>query len=320
MNHLPGTALLLVNPQSRQGGSVDLQDGIDRLEKAGMHVISRTTESADHARQLIDEHAQEIQLVIVAGGDGAVSGVIERVYDRQILLAVLPLGTANDFARSLNIPLALPAAFETIIDCRRARINLSKANGKYFVNAAHIGLGVEVTRSLTSDVKRRWGILGYFRTLMQAFSRKRSFRVRIRADDHEHRLRTIHIAVGNGRYYGGGNIIDEESSLFDGRLSLYAVRPQRFWELLMLAPFIRSGKQRSSPRIFCCRSKKIRIETAEAFDMDADGEPLTRTPADVEVIPRALEVIHGEFGTNPETRIPSGSHQKGDDTHEDHQD
>lgn len=316
MNQMPRTALLLVNPKSRQGSSSDLQDGIDLLEKSGVHVILRLTESVEHAKKLIDEYRQEIQLVIIAGGDGTISRLIDRIYEQQVLLAVLPLGTANDFSRSLNMPPDLQEAFQAIATCRRARINLGKANGEYFLNVAHVGLGVTVARSLTAEVKRRWGVLSYFKALVEAFNKSHSFRVRIWANGHEYSLRTIQLAVGNGRFYGGGNIIDDESSLFDGELSLYAVKPQRLWELLLLLPFLRSGKRQLNAQIFCCRSQKIRIETEQAYEIQADGEPLTKMPVDFDVIPRALEVITGEPGADADAPVPMGVHETTDNIHE----
>ncbi len=307
MNQLPDTALLLVNPKSRQGNGADLQDGIDLLEKAGIHVIQRVSESVEQAKQLIDEYRQEVQLVIVAGGDGTISRLIDQIYQQQVLLAVLPLGTANDFARSLNIPPELPAAFEAIVACHRAYINLGKANGEHFLNVAHAGLGVKVTRSLTAEVKKRWGVLSYLKALIQAFNRHPSFRARIWVDGQLYKVRTIQLAVGNGRFYGGGNIIDDQASLFDGKLSLYAVKPQRLWELLLLLPFLRSGKRQRNSQVFACRGEKIRIETEKTLEIQADGEPLTKTPVDFEVIPRALEVITGELDANSDPGAPAGS-------------
>lgn len=320
MNQLPQTALLLVNPKSRQGSDLDLQDGIDLLEKEGVRVILRMTESPEQAEGLIDEYHQDIQLVIIAGGDGTISRLIERIYHHQVLLAVLPMGTANDFARSLNIPLDLQGAFASIAACRRARINLGKANGEYFLNVAHVGLGVKVARSLTAEEKKRWGVLSYLKALMQAFNKTHNFRARIWADGQKYKVRTIQLAVGNGRYYGGGNIIDERSSLFDEKLSLYAVKPQKLWELLLLLPFLRSGKQQRNVRVFCCRGQKIRVETAKAYDVHADGEPLTKMPVDFEVIPRALEVITGEPSAEADAPVPMGVHDTTEDNHEHNQD
>ncbi len=319
MNQLPHTALLLVNPQSRQGSDLDLQEGIALLEKEGVRVILRMTESPEQARALIDEYRQEIQLVIIAGGDGTISRLIDQIYQKQVLLAVLPMGTANDFARSLNIPLDLQGAFGSIVACRRARINLGKANGEYFLNVAHVGLGVTVARSLTADEKKRWGVLSYLKALMQAFNKTHSFRARIWADGQQYRVRTIQLAVGNGRFYGGGNIIDEHSSLFDGQLRLYAVKPQKLWELFLFLPFLRSGKRQRNARVFCCRGQKIRVETAKAYDVHADGEPLTKMPVDFEVIPRALEVITGEPSADTDAPVPMGVHETTDNIHELHQ-
>lgn len=319
MNQPLETALLLVNPKSRQGNCAELQNGVDLLEAQGVHVIQRLSDSVEESRQLIDEYHREVQLVIVAGGDGTVSRLIDRIYQQQLPLAVLPLGTANDFARSLNIPSDLPAAFETILANRRTHINLGKANGKYFLNVAHAGLGVKVARSLTAQVKRRWGVFSYLKALAEVFSKRHSFRARIWVDGELCNMRCIQLAVGSGRFYGGGNIIDEQSSLSDGKLSLYAVKPQSSWELILLLPFLRSGKRQRNSQVFARRGEKIRVETNKKLDIHADGEPLTTTPVDFEVLPLAFEVITGELGVEADTGAPATPFKTTDVNHEHYQ-
>lgn len=229
--------------------------------------------------------------MILGGGDGTISSAAETLYKYKLLLGILPLGTANDLARSLGIPNNLPDAFQTIISNYRSKINLGVINGHYFLNAAHIGLGVTVTHELTPEVKKKWGVLSYLKAAFAAFKNNRSFRVTISANGESHQMRSIQLAIGNGRYYGGGNVIDENSKIDDGLLCLYSLPPSSLWELLTRAPLLRYGKHSQMRNTFTISSKRIEISTKRAKEIHADGEPVSKTPAIFEVIPHALEVI-----------------------------
>lgn len=283
----------MVNPQSRNGQSEALDEAIEVLKDSGIEVEVCVSEGASHMASAIADYRQEDGVVLVAGGDGTISSALESIYKSQHTLAILPMGTANDLARSLGVPQDIVEAARVIVENKRERINLAMVNNQYFVNVAHIGLGVDVTHELTPETKKHLGVFAYFGAFISAVKRKKHFRVEIQADDWECSVRAIHLAVGNGRYYGGGNIVDDESTLVDGQLNLFCLKTQRWWQLLMLGTNLRSGNLRSAERVICKTAKKIRIKTSKPMQLEADGEFKTDTPAEFEVIPQAIEVIAG---------------------------
>lgn len=285
------TALMIVNPNSRSGSDTDMQEGIALLEAAGIQLINTTSNSAEQTRRLIVEHCRAIDLVILGGGDGTISSAAPALYQHQLPFAILPLGTANDLARSLGMSGNLLEAFQLIVKNHRSRMNLGVVNGHYFFNAANIGLGVRVTHELTPEIKKQWGVFSYLAAVFAALKKNRKFRATIRVDDKPYTVSSIQLAVGNGRYYGGGNVIDEYSTIDDGKLCLYSVPPLTPWELLTLAPLLRNGKQRLTDKIFTASGQRIEIKTSRLREIHADGEPVSITPALFEVIPEALEVI-----------------------------
>ena len=285
------TALLILNGNSRNGADADIEEGLAALQNADITVIQKSSTSAKETAQLIEEYRGKIQLVILGGGDGTISSAAPALYKHKITFAILPLGTANDLARSLGIPNNLPDAFQTIIDNYRGNINLGVINGHYFFNAAHIGLGVTVTHELTPEVKKKWGVFSYLKAVFSAFKHNNPFSVTILANNKTHKLRSIQLAVGNGRYYGGGNVIDEKSEIDDGQLCLYSLPPSTFWELLTRAHLLRHGRHREMEKTFTLFSQRIEIKTKRPKEIHADGEPVSKTPAVFEVIPEALEVI-----------------------------
>lgn len=285
-------ALLIINPKSRQGAEAGLEVGLKRLHQAGIDVETLVSHSADESCAAVSERKADLDLIIVAGGDGTLSSMIKTLLTCDLPLAILPLGTANDLARSLYIPEALELAFEVIAINHRTRIDLGEVNGHYFFNVANMGLGVHVTEELTREVKKQWGVFSYLRALAAAIMRHDQFHVRMTLDGKHYRHHSMHVAVGNGRFYGGGNVISENAHIDDGKLSLFSMRPLRAWELLTLAPLLRHGQQNRDRRMFCARASEIDISAGKRrLEIHADGEPVTRTPARFRVLPGILTVV-----------------------------
>jgi diacylglycerol kinase (ATP) len=284
------TALLLVNPASRKGSDQDLREGVALLEEAGIRILQSPPKSAEHLVQLIRRYRDQVDFYILGGGDGTISAAAPALYECGKPFAVLPLGTANDLARSVGVPADLMDAWRVILSNCRRRIDLGLVNDHYFFNVAHIGLGVHITYELTPEVKKRWGVFSYLQAFFRALSRKRSFRIALQVDGNTYHQRSIHVAVGNGRFYGGGNIVDERAHIDSGEMCLFSLKPQSLWELLTLAPLLRSGKQHLVKRTFTATGKRIEIRTSRPEEIHADGEPAGFTPAVFKVLPGALEV------------------------------
>ncbi|MDQ2695038.1 MAG: lipid kinase [Pseudomonadota bacterium] len=284
-------ALLIVNRKSRSGGT-DLAAGIAMLRERGLELIEHYPQRPEEVAELIRRHRHQVGRVIVGGGDGTLNSAAGALLDAGLPLGILPMGTANDLARTLMIPPDLvEACYVAADDCLHA-IDLGCVNGRHFFNAAGIGLGVRVTQELSGEVKARWGVLGYLRSVLRTVSRHRPFRARVECDGRALRLRSIQITVGNGRFYGGGNAVAEDAALDDRLLDFYSIRPQPLWGLMALAPVLRAGRHDEARRIRRLRGARIAVRTRRPMPVTVDGE-LTdiRTPATFTVLPAALRVF-----------------------------
>ncbi|MES2674562.1 MAG: lipid kinase [Pseudomonadota bacterium] len=287
-------ALLIINPNSRKGAETDITEGIKLLEAAGFILIKAESKSVEDTSRLVDRYHKEIELVIIGGGDGSINSAAAPVFRHNLTLAILPLGTANDLARSLGLPADLLEVFRIIAAYKRRKIDLGSFDGHFFFNAANIGLGTHVTRELTPEIKKRWGVFSYLRAAFAAFKTNHKFRAIINVDGKEYSLKSIQLAIGNGRFYGGGNVIDENATIDDGLLTLYSLPPQSMWELLRMAPWLRAGKHSQLERTFSAVGQRIEIHTMPSRSVYADGEPVSRTPAVFKIIPQALTVVYLE--------------------------
>jgi diacylglycerol kinase (ATP) len=283
------TALLIVNRKSRQGGA-DLRAVLDTLKASGLDIIEERARDADQIAERIRRHRAKIDRVILGGGDGTMNHAARPLLKADLPLGILPLGTANDLARTLGIPMDLIKACKVITAGRLVRIDLGRVNDQYFFNAASIGLGVQVTRRMTDAIKSRWGVLSYARSVYNALKHPRPFSATITCDGRTEHVHSMQITVGNGRYYGGGMNISHDAAIDDERLDLYSLKPLTLWQLIRLLPALRAGHHRDLDSVLVLQGRNIEVRTRRSRSVTTDGELSTRTPARFEVVPKALGV------------------------------
>lgn len=284
-------ALLLVNRQARHG-KTQLAEALDLLTQAGVSLLEESTDEPQNLPNVIRQYREQVDLVIVGGGDGTLNAAIDGIVETNLPLGILPLGTANDLARTLNIPTDLQAACRVIVAGYRDQIDLGWVNGKHFFNVASLGLSVQITQKLDKASKRRWGVFAYAVAALKVLSKARPFSAQVRLDGGEPiSLKTVQIAVGNGRYYGGGMTVAQDAEIDDHRLDMYSLNIKHWWQMLLILPAMRSGQHTSSRYVthFCCR--EVEVNTRRERDINTDGEITSKTPAHFRVIPDAITVF-----------------------------
>jgi diacylglycerol kinase (ATP) len=286
----PRRALLAVNPSARSG-SAPIDRAIERLNAGGVAIERTYRGPAEGLRAFIRAHADEVDTVIVGGGDGTLSCAVAPIMEAGLPLGVLPLGTANDFARTLGLPQDPEAAADVIANGATRRVDVGDVNGMPFLNVASIGLSAALARSLTKETKRRFGALSYLITSMRVLVRARRVSGVLRWSGGSARFRTLQLAVGNGRYYGAGMKVAPDASIDDGLLDLYSLETSGLWRLAILAPAIRSGAHHLAPDVRSERGAWFEVVTGRPRHINVDGEIRGMTPARFTVRLRALEVF-----------------------------
>ena len=290
-------ALLLINRYSRRGQK-SLPQAVDILYSHDFELILKPIKKAEELPLVVRQYREDLDLVIVGGGDGTLNGVVDSLVESKLPLGILPLGTANDLARTLNIPLSIPEACEAIANGQLKYIDLGWVNGKHFFNVASLGLSVQITQNLSKGLKRRWGILAYAITAVKVIGQSRHFRAQIRVNGDLIKVKTIQIAVGNGRYYGGGMAVANDAAIDDGRLDLYSLELKHWWQIFPLLWTLPKGRQAILPWVRTMAGEEIDIYTSKACHINTDGEITTLTPANFRVVPQALGVMVPQTKTN----------------------
>jgi diacylglycerol kinase (ATP) len=283
---------LLINRRARLGRRHDAAV-LESLGRRGITPgpIVRVKHPRGLSRAIDTLLALGVERLIVGGGDGTLGAVAARMAHRDAVLGVFPLGTANDFARTLGIPVDLDAAAGIIAEGQVRQVDLGRANDAYFLNVASLGMSVAATSELSPDIKRRFGSLAYLYAGAVAFTRNPTFRVRVQNGPDSIETTAHQIVVGNGRFYGGGVLVSRQSSLEDGMLHAYALGTRGRWQLLTTIAMLRLGVPMDRPGDYFLQTPSLRVETWPTLEVNCDGEIRTTTPVTFAVEPRALRVF-----------------------------
>jgi diacylglycerol kinase (ATP) len=291
-------AALIVNTRSRSGEQTFFE-ALDRLEELGVslgatYAIRDPVRLPETVREVLHE-GSEYRLLILGGGDGSVSSVVDFLAHHNAILGLLPLGTANDFARTLGIPADVEKACETIAGGKIVDVDLGLAGDNYYVNVASVGLSVGVTQALSPRLKRRIGALAYPTAAIRAFLGHEPFSAKLTFPDGDHEPveyeRLLQVAVGNGRFYGGGMVVAPQSGIDDRSLDIYAIEMGRHRDLFGVARYLKSGDFIRNDSVGHFRTERVRLETDPELPVNVDGEVVTRTPQNFSVAHNALKVL-----------------------------
>jgi YegS/Rv2252/BmrU family lipid kinase len=283
-------ALVIVNRGSRRGESAH-DAAVEGLRRHGIEPLCRECSNRDELSPLIAEHGKHVNMIVIGGGDGTLSAAASGVIQARRPLGILPTGTANDLARTLDIPEDLDKALRIISEGHTRAIDLGAVNRSLFFNVASIGLSAELAQELSPDLKRRFGKLGYAVAAVRVLARARPFFARISTPGRNLRSLTLQVAVGNGRFYGGGNVVTETAAIDDGRLDLYSLEFLHAWRLVLLLRAFRRGEHTARPEVRDLHGQGFEIQTRRPRPVNADGEIVTYTPAVFEVLPKAIEIF-----------------------------
>jgi YegS/Rv2252/BmrU family lipid kinase len=289
-------AVLVVNTQSRRGQAL-YGKAREEMERQGIAIREAyPVRDAARIKAIVEEAiAGGHRFIVVGGGDGTVSSLVSLFAGTDLVLGLLPLGTANNFARANRIPLNLAGAVRVLAEGRVASVDLGHvdfghAGGSAFTNAVSIGLTSSIHRGAPDGVKRSLGRAGYLMVALARFRSSEPFAARLVLDGREVAVRALDIRVANGPYHGGFPALPE-ASLDSADLVVRVIEGPSPWVLGRVWMRIVLGRpvDPSLVRIFHARTIALTAEP-EQF-VSVDGEVVAQTPARITVLPGALRLM-----------------------------
>lgn len=283
-------AALIVNTHSRRGQAM-FRAACAALKHAPFPVDARAVRDPAKLDATIENVlAARPDLVILGGGDGTISGLVDRLVGRGVTLGVLPLGTANSFARSLGIPLDLAGAVRVLTEGAPRRIDLGMIDDDYFANAATLGIAPQIAESVPSRLKKLFGRAGYLSWAAIQFLTFRPFHVTVDDGTGARTHKVVEVRIANGRFHGGTEVM-EGAEVDSGEIVVELVRGhvKRRLASHWAATLLRLPSRRDDVVTVCGR--EVRISTDRPMPVSIDGDVLARTPCTARIAPGVIEVM-----------------------------
>ena len=287
--------LLIANPASRRGARLE-QAAISAFRMAGATCDVCRTERAGHAGDIATARGRDYDMVFTLGGDGTAMEVAGALAWSAIPLGVLAGGTGNLLGRALGIPRSVAQAVPALLDGTVRQIDLGVVLGRRFAVAAGVGIDAAMVQETPNWMKRRLGVLAYTliatRAALRAVVRRRSFHVRVEVDGEAIERRAAAVLFANfgaileDRIAFGPDIVVD-----DGVLDCCIFSPTNLGDALRIMWRVTRRDFRPDPAILYKKGTHFRLTTNPVQMIQADGELLGPTPADITVEPLAAHLL-----------------------------
>lgn len=286
-------ALLILH--GKQAANQAVRDAVMDWRDQGHELAVRVTWEGGDAERYVQEALNNgFTTVIAGGGDGSVRDITQALMEsgqRDLELAVLPLGTANDFATAAEIPVE-PADTLSLLENNPYPCDVIQVNDHYFLNMATGGFGTEVTTQTSEDLKKMLGGAAYLLTGLTRFSEIESAKGHFKGEDFEWEGEFLALGLGNGRQAGGGQRLCPDALINNGLFDV-AILPADM-DLLAGVKELFDSEARQDPNqegLFVrTRLSEMHIETPTSMNLNLDGEPIQNTTFHIRAIPNALRL------------------------------
>lgn len=283
-------AVLIASERSRTG--VAAADAAKRrLPERGVHIVESF--NVPDARAVYKTAKRAIKsghrLIVVVGGDGALTTAIKAFAYKKATLAVIPAGTGNSFALNLGLR-TVDDALEAIVSGREVEVDLGIVNGIYFANVATIGLTTEIATEVEHGLKRIAGAAAYGLSAVVPLATHRPFRTRVKWLKNKLSFETHQAIVGSGRYFGHEPLLPD-ASIDDGLLSFFASASGARIDMLRTYIALLRGGQTLLRNAHFFQAPKLTLKCKPRQPVGIDGKYVTKTPAKFSIARRALRVM-----------------------------
>jgi YegS/Rv2252/BmrU family lipid kinase len=286
---------VILNPNAGKGKARLMLSRIEKRLKAEELVFDvLETTGPGHATELAREAVgRGAETVVAAGGDGTVREVVSGLAGTKAVLGIVPLGSGNDFCKTIGLPRELETACRVIRSGRVRRFDLGRVGSTYFANA--VGIGFDALVVIEAN-RIRWlkGLPLYVGSVLRAMLRFDCPHTIIELDDRKFEQQILLVACANGQYYGGGFHIAPEAKADDGLLDVCVIDHVNRLRILQKLMYVIRGTHGTQPEVKFYRSRKAVITSPDVLFVEADGDLVPEADphrVEVELLPGALSVM-----------------------------
>lgn len=284
-------AVLVVNTHARNG-QAKFEQAQALLEARGisldMHFAVR---DPDRLPEIVENAiTRGHKWVIVGGGDGTISSVIDSFAHRDVVFGLLPLGTANSFARTLSIPVDVEGAVDVLASGKVVDVDLAKIDNDYFANGAALGLSAAIAQAKPTKLKKWLGPAAYLLVATRSLLKHQPFRCTLTTGGEVRTFDALEVRIANGTYHGGMEVA-QEASVENHEIVIYVIKGTSRWKLARVWADIARKQPLDPLDVEIIYTPKARIETIPPQPVSVDGEVTTDTPIVAAVARQALHIV-----------------------------
>jgi YegS/Rv2252/BmrU family lipid kinase len=287
--------LVICNPRAgRPGNEGSIAAAVDILRGAGWSVDLESSAGPGDVTRLAEQATREdMDAVLVAGGDGTLNEAVQALAGSDTALGYLPYGTVNIWAREIGLPIDPVAAAGALIGSRQETIDVGYANGRAFLLMAGVGLDGEVVRRAQSVErhKQRFGVLPYVAVGLSTVPLYRGADMELRYDGVIRRVQALMLVVGNTRLYAGRYQLTPQAVMNDGWLDLCIVKGKGPLALVRQSLPVLLSRKITYSDVEMLRVRELIVDSDEPLPFQVDGELAGMAPVRFSVRPRALRVM-----------------------------
>ena len=287
--------LLYYNAHSGSGiFKNNLDHIVERCQNAGYQVVPVRAAKGYVINEVLSTIDQsEFSRIIAAGGDGTINLCVNAMIRNNIQLpiALLPAGTANDFAYYFELPSDLDYLLDVALGDKTTSVDVGAVNNRHFVNVAALGALIDVSQKTDPNLKNAIGILAYYLKALTEIPQIRALPVTLTTPDKVYEEEIYFMVVMNGESAGGFRKLSPESSMNDGKLDVIAFRKMHIVELAPLLFEVVHGRHPKNDNVLYFQTDKLRIESPEYISTDIDGEHGEELPLEFSVLNKRLKVF-----------------------------
>jgi lipid kinase YegS len=251
----------------------DVRHLVNWVREKGHLVEPLATFEAGEAAALAANAARRgVDVVAAAGGDGTINEVVNGLDGYDVPLGIIPLGTANDFARQVGIPADADHAMDVILQRKARRLDTASLNGRRFLNVSAGGVGAEATADTPPEVKESLGPMAYAISGMRKFADLKSSYARFSGDGFEYEGEFLLFAVGLTRSTGGGTMVTPMASATDGLLDLCIVEGMSRKDFARTVLKVKKGEHVGEEGVRYAQLRSVTVEGREPMAVNVDGE------------------------------------------------